>query len=250
MLTSIYLMAFFAGLVSFLSPCIIPMITVYFSLITGMSVEDLRKKGKSKAIRLKIIINTLLFIAAFTIVFSAAGAASGKAASFIKENVIIFNIIGGIMVIFLALKLLGFFNAISLRINALDGLSNSIKANAALSYLTTFLVGIFFAIACSHCIGPLLYSMLIFAGSTGSTYTGMAVMFMFSMGLAVPYLLVGIAFGKSINFITRMMKYQKLISYITGAVLLLFGILLLFNKFTLIVEVLYKIIPFKSSIGM
>ncbi len=250
MFTSIYMMAFLAGLVSFLSPCIIPMITVYFSLITGMSVEELKKTGKNKAVRLKVIINTLLFIAAFTLVFSAAGAASGKVSNFIKDNVAIFNTIGGIMVIFLALKLLGFFKTISLKIKALEDLFDRFKANAAASYLTTFLVGIFFAIACSHCIGPLLYSMLIFAGNTGSSYTGMAVMFMFSMGLAVPYLLIGAAFGKSINFITRIMKYQKVISYITGTVLLIFGILLFLNRFTLIVETLYKIIPFRSSIGM
>ncbi|HYE10339.1 MAG TPA: cytochrome c biogenesis protein CcdA [Patescibacteria group bacterium] len=250
MFTSIYMMAFLAGLVSFLSPCIIPMITVYFSLITGMSVEELKEKGKSKAIQLKIIINTLLFIAAFTIVFSVAGTASGKVVSLIKENVIILNIIGGIMVIFLALKLLGLFNAISLKINALEGITDRFKGNATSSYFATFLVGIFFAIACSHCIGPLLYSMIIFAGNTGSSYTGMTVMFMFSMGLAVPYLLLGALFGKSINIINKIMKYQKTISFVTGAVLLVFGVLLLLNKFTLIVEILYKIIPFRSSLGM
>ncbi len=92
--------------------------------------------------------------------------------------------------------------------------------------------------------------MLIFAGSTGSAYTGMAVMFMFSMGLAVPYLLMGIAFGKSINLLKRSQKYHRIISYIAGAILLLFGILLLLNKFTLVVELLYKVIPFRNSIGM
>lgn len=250
MFTSIYMMAFLAGLVSFLSPCIIPMITVYFSLITGMSVEELKKTVKNKAVRFNIIINTLLFIAAFTIVFTLAGAASGRIAGFIKENVVIFNVLGGIMVIFLALKMLGMFDKISLEIKVLDGLFERFKANASTRYLTTFLVGIFFAIACSHCIGPLLYSMLIFAGSTGSLYTGMAVMFMFSMGLALPYLLLGIAFGKSMGIIKKLQKYHKAISYSAGAVLLLFGILLLFNKFTLAVEILYKIIPFRNSIGM
>ncbi|MGE5633047.1 MAG: cytochrome c biogenesis CcdA family protein [Caulobacteraceae bacterium] len=248
--TSIYMTAFIAGLVSFLSPCIIPMITVYFSLITGMSVKDLKNAAKSKAIKLKVIINTFLFVAAFTIIFTAAGAASGKAAGFIKENIAIFNIIGGIMVILLALKMLGFFSTISLNLKAMENIFDRFKANAAASYLTTFLVGIFFAVACSHCIGPLLYSMLIFAGSTGSSHTGMLVMFMFSMGLAIPYLLLGAAFGRSFNLIKRILKYQRLISYITGAVLLLFGILLLTNRFTLIVEILYKLIPFKNSIGM
>lgn len=250
--TSIYMAAFTAGLVSFFSPCIIPMITVYFSLITGMSVEELKKAGKSKTVRLKIIVNTLLFIAAFTIVFTLAGAASGKIANFIKDNVGIFNILGGILVIFLALKLFGFFKAVSFRIKALDDLFDRFKENVSsrYRYLTTFLVGIFFAVACSHCIGPLLYSMLIFAGSMGSSYTGMAVMFMFSIGLGIPYLLMGIAFGKSMGMLKRIQKYHTVISFVTGTVLLVFGILLLFNRFTLVVEILYKGIPFRLPIGM
>lgn len=250
MFTSIYVTAFMAGLVSFLSPCIIPMITVYFSLITGMSVEELKKAGKTKAVKLKVINNTLLFIAAFTIVFSAAGAVSGRVAGFVKANVPVFNILGGIMVIFLALKMFGLFDAVSFRIKVLENLFDKLKKKASAGYITTFLVGIFFSIACSHCIGPLLYSMLIFAGNTGSSFTGMLVMFMFSMGLAVPYFIVGAVFGKSIILVKKAMKYQKIISYITGAVLLIFGILLLTDKFTLIVELFYKIIPFKSSIGM
>lgn len=250
MFTSIYLIAFFTGLVSFLSPCIIPMITVYFSLITGMSVEELKEAGKSKVVRVKIIINTLLFITAFTLVFTLAGAASGKAADFTKDNIYVFNIIGGILVIFLALKLFGLFKAATFRIKALDGLFDRFKANASTRYITTFLVGIFFAVACSHCIGPLLYSMLIFAGSTGSSYTGMAVMFMFSIGLGVPYLLVGTAFGKSMGILKKIRKYHTVISYVTGAVLLIFGILLLFNRFTLVVEMLYRVIPFRLPIGM
>lgn len=250
MFTSIYMAAFIAGIVSFLSPCIIPMITVYFSLITGMSVEELKEAGKSKYVRLKIIINTLLFIMAFTIVFTLAGAASGKVASFIKNNIGIFNVIGGIFVIFLALKLMGLFKKVSFRIRGLNDLFDRFRAKASTSYITTFSVGIFFAIACSHCIGPLLYSMLIFAGSTGSFYSGMAVMFMFSIGLGVPYLLLGIAFGKSIGILKRIQKYQKAISFVTGAVLLAFGILLLLNRFTLVVEILYKFIPFRLPIGM
>ena len=226
------------------------MISVYFSLITGMSIKELKKEEKSKAVRSKIIINTLLFIAAFTIVFSVAGAASGKVSEFIRENVMVFNILGGIMVIFLALKLLGLFKAISFRIKVLDDLFDWFKMNASAGYITTFMVGIFFAIACSHCIGPLLYSMLIFAGSTGSSQIGMLVMFMFSIGLGTPYLLMGIAFGKSMGILKRIQKYHKVISYVTGVILLVFGILLLLNKFTLLVEILYKLIPFKSTIGM
>ncbi len=138
MFTSIYTLAFTAGLVSFLSPCIIPMITMYFSLITGMSVEELKETGKSKAIRLKIIVNTLLFILAFTIVFTLAGAASGKAASFIKDNIGVFNILGGIFVIFLALKLFGLFKTVSFSIKALDNLFDRFKEKASTRTLLHF----------------------------------------------------------------------------------------------------------------
>lgn len=122
--------------------------------------------------------------------------------------------------------------------------------NASASYITTFVVGLFFATACSHCIGPLLYSMLIFAGNMGTSYAGMVVMFFFSMGLAIPYLLIGIAYGKSIGVIKKILKYHMVISYIVGAILLLFGILLLFNRITLVTELFYKFIPFRSTIGM
>lgn len=250
MFTSIYTMAILAGLVSFLSACIIPMLTVYFSLITGMTTEELQKVGNSSSLRKKVIINTLLFIVAFTIVFTIAGAASSKVASFIKENVSLFNILGGIMVIFLALKQLGLFKFVSLRSKFLTNLFEQFKDRAATSYLTTFFTGIFFAIACSHCIGPILYSVLIFAGSTGSSVTGMTVMFLFSIGLAIPYLLTGIAFGKTIRLLERFKKNQKLLSYLTGIILLVFGVLLLFNKFTLMVEILYKVIPFRVPLGM
>lgn len=92
--------------------------------------------------------------------------------------------------------------------------------------------------------------MLIFAGNMGSFYTGMAVMFIFSIGLGVPYLLVGIAFGKSVGILKRIQKYHTVISFVTGIILLIFGILLLVNKFTLMVEILYKFIPYNLPIGM
>lgn len=250
MFTSAYVIAFSAGLISFISPCIIPMITAYFSMITGMSVEELKNVKKGYRKQLNVIINTVLFIAAFTLVFTIAGGVAGKAASFINKNVVVFNVIGGIMVIFLAFKMLGIFKAVPLRSRKLEALLNVYNANTSVRYVTTFLVGVFFAVACSHCIGPVLYSMLIFAGSTGSSYSGMLIMFLFSMGLAVHYMLVGIFFNKSISVLQKVQKYHTAISYTVGSILLVFGILMLFNKFTLLVGLLNKVIPIRLPIGM
>ncbi|WHH60003.1 cytochrome c biogenesis protein CcdA [Petroclostridium sp. X23] len=246
----ISLIAFIAGMVSFLSPCIVPMITVYFSLITGKPISELKDGNKRMSTQLHIFINTLLFIAAFTLVFTIAGGTAGQAAKFLNRNIRIFNVLGGIMVIFLSLKMLGFFGWISLRSKTVEKIFDASRLSTRAQYLTTFLVGIFFAIACSHCIGPLLYSMLIFAGSTGSAANGIVIMFSFSMGLAIPYLIVGLTLERSIKILRKISKYQKAISYVVGAILLLFGILMLFNKYTLIVQLLYKIIPIKIPIGM
>lgn len=250
MSTSVLFIAFAAGLVSFLSPCIVPMITVYFSLITGMSMEELTKLKKKRGTQIHILINTLLFIAAFTIVFTIAGGTAGRAAKFISNNIRVFNVIGGTMVVFLALKLLGFFNAISLKSTRLEKIFNTDKITTRFKYLSTFLVGIFFAIACSHCIGPILYSVLIYAGSTGSTSSGMLIMFSFSMGLAVPYLLVGLTLRQSVGILQRISKYQKFISFGVGTILLFFGVLMILDKFTTLVGFLYRIIPINIPFGM
>ncbi|WHH60161.1 cytochrome c biogenesis protein CcdA [Petroclostridium sp. X23] len=242
--------AFIAGMVSFLSPCIVPMITVYFSLITGRPISELTDGNKRISMQMHIFINTLLFIAAFTLVFTIAGGTAGQAAKFLNKNIRIFNILGGITVIFLSLKMLGFFDWISLRSRKLEKIFDASRLSTRARYLTTLLVGIFFAIACSHCIGPLLYSMLIFAGNTGSAYNGMFIMFSFSMGLAIPYLIVGLTLNRSIKILQKISKYQKSVSFVVGAILLMFGILMLFSKFTLIVQLLYKIMPIKIPIGM
>ncbi len=247
---SIYIIALGTGIVSFLSPCIIPMITVYFSLITGMSANELETAAPKGRFRIKIILHTLLFILGFTIIFTLFGAASGTIAGFIKEYTSILNVIGGIFVILLSLKLLGLFKNITLSNAALDDWFENFKEKAVTGYHTTFLVGVFFAITCSHCLGPLLYSTLIFAGNTGSVSSGMAVMFFFSIGLGIPYLLIGFSFGSSVWLIKKLQKYQTAISFITGIILLFMGILLLLNKFTVLVELLYKIIPISLPIGM
>lgn len=246
---SINYITFFAGIVSFLSPCIVPMITVYFSLITGMSMEQLTNTKENAKIKLHILINTIIFIAAFTIVFTLAGGTAGQIAKFMTNNMKVFNMIGGVMVILLALKLLGLLDY-SLKNRYIQKILDKRKISTPFRYLTTFLIGLFFAIACSHCIGPILYSMLIFAGSTGSAYSGMYIMFLFSMGLAIPYLIVGLTLNKSLKLIRKIMKYQKIISYIVGSILLVFGIMMLFNKFSIIVEWLYKFSFYKIPIGM
>lgn len=250
MFSSIFILAFVAGIISFISPCIIPMITVYFSVITGMPVKKLKDTGKGYKKQLSILINTLLFILAFTLVFTIAGGAAGEAAKFLNKNIRIFNVIGGVAVILLSLNMLGIFKLNLIKMPELENYLSRVKTSTRARYVTTFLTGVFFAVACSHYIGPILYSMLIFAGSTSSIYGGMLIMFMFSMGPAIPFLIAGLFMGRVASLLRKTSKRIRIISVITGSIMLIFGILMLLNKFTLIVELFSRAIPIKLPIGM
>ncbi|EMT38815.1 cytochrome c-type biogenesis protein [Thermoanaerobacter thermohydrosulfuricus] len=241
-----YVLPFIAGVASFLSPCIIPMISVYFSLITGMSIKDLKDVEFHRAMRKFILINTFVFVLAFTIVFTLVGGLSGTIGKWLSSYISIMNVIGGILIIAMGLNLIGLIN---LNFSFLSKYSaHEIKTSSR--YLTTFLIGLFFAIVCSHCIGPVLYSMLIYTATTGSALIGIKTMFLFSIGLAVPYLLVGYYMPEAIKVIKKTKKYQNIISIILGTFLIFLGFLTTLGKIQDLTTFLSRLLPFKLPLGM
>ena len=251
MTENLYPIAFAAGLLSFFSPCIIPMISVYFTLITGLSIDELEVVDRA-ALRKSIFIKTLLFVLAFTIVFTLAGGAAGQVGKVLQQQMWVFNLVGGLFITLLGLKMMGLLNlAFVEKLN----LEKYISVNKGMlkgrnQYLTAFLVGLFFALACSHCIGPTLYSVLIAAGATGSSSGGMAVMLLFSVGLAIPYLLVALSIGAALNFLKKLGPYKRLIGIISGGIMVFFGVMIMLDKFTLITGFFFKLFPYKLPIGM
>ncbi len=241
---------FVAGMISFLSPCILPMISVYFSLITGLSLADVEKIKQDSMVRRNIIVNTLAFVSAFIFVFTLAGALAGSLGKVLNINMSYFNIFGGIFIIVLALKQLGllklsFMQHISIHPDA-DRFTDKTNNQS----LTAFLVGIFFAIVCSHCIGATLYSFLILAGNNGSALFGVYVMAVFSIGLALPYLLLAIFMNRFVNILRRLSKYQVIIRSLTGLILLLIGILMVTNRISVVFKFFQRVIPYELPIGM
>ncbi|MDA8234388.1 MAG: sulfite exporter TauE/SafE family protein [Clostridia bacterium] len=251
MTENLYPIAFAAGLLSFFSPCIIPMISVYFTLITGLSIDELEGVDRT-ALRKSIFIKTMLFVLAFIIVFTLAGGAAGQVGKVLQQQMWVFNLVGGLFITLLGLKMMGLLNlAFVEKLN----LERYISINKGMlkgrnQYLTAFLVGLFFALACSHCIGPTLYSVLIAAGAAGSTSGGMLVMFLFSIGLAIPYLLVALSIGAALNFLKKLGPYKKVIGVITGGIMIFFGVMIMLDKFTVITGFFFKLLPYKLPIGM
>ncbi|HHV58541.1 MAG TPA: cytochrome C biogenesis protein [Firmicutes bacterium] len=242
-MSALYSIAFLAGLVSFLSPCIVPMLTAYFSLIFGLSPDRLNEV--EAASKQRAAANTIFFSLAFTLVFTLAGGAAGTVGLFLLQYMTVFNWVGGIFLLLLALNLLGvrklphFSHVMPARLTAQAGRP-----------LACFVGGLFFAIACSHCLGATLYSILLAAGATGSPSSGMLVMFLFSLGLAVPYLLVGLFLDRALPILKRNQVFTVITSRVSGAMLLFFAALLLSGRFTLLTSWAARILPFSLSLGM
>lgn len=238
------LFPFWAGMLSFLSPCIVPMIGVYLSLITGMTLEELSHLSDNAGLRRGVLLNTGVFILGFGIIFTlAGGTASFLVNSFLGSYREGFTRVGGFMVILLGLHLSGI-----LRMSFLDRLSLADRFSIErkpVGLFGSFLVGIFFAIACSHCIGPFLYSTLIYAASTGSVSQGLSTMAAFSSGLAIPYLLTAIALTPVLSSLKRARRYMRFISVLSGGFLVFFGLLMVLNRFTLLTDLFSRLLPYR-----
>jgi len=218
-------LAFLAGVLSFLSPCVLPLLPSYVSFITGVSFEDLKGGEDRKRIRSLTITNSLIFIAGFSTIFIALGASSSVVGRFLFEYQDWIRIIGGILVIFFGLFVSGIIR--------LDFLTQERKFHLTgkpAGYIGTFLVGMTFAAAWTPCIGPILGTILVYASSKGSAMYGFKLLSVYSLGLAVPFFLSSLMFNSFLSYSTKIRKYMRAIMMVSGSVLIIFGILLLTNN--------------------
>ncbi|HZK49657.1 MAG TPA: cytochrome c biogenesis protein CcdA [Thermoleophilia bacterium] len=239
-------LALAAGVVSFLSPCIVPMISVYLTLITGMTMDELTARP-GLVIRRTIVINTLLFALGFTIVFTLAGGAAGAIGAALQSATRGLEIVGGVVIILMGLSMAGVF-----RLRFLDKMRLPLKRPLAKPKgpLGSLVVGLLFAVTCSHCIAPTLLSMMAVAGTTGSPVTGMVTMLAFSLGLTVPYVGTAVAITPALRFLSGHKRAARFVGVGTGVFLAGFGILLLGGQFTRLVEISSRLLPFRVPLGM
>ena len=229
------LIAFVGGVVSFISPCVIPLIPGYLSFLSGMSVEELSKNSKTTA----ILYPALMFIAGFTLVFVSLGAGASILGSFFRENVRTFAIIGGVII-----TLLGIYMLEIIKIPALYSSFNfDLSKSRRFGRFAAFFVGMGFAAGWTPCIGPILASILALASSAGSAQAGIFLLLSYSAGLAIPFLLVAVLFSRLKPLIGFISRHSLIINRIAGVILILVGITILTNKFSVIVFFITKYIP-------
>jgi cytochrome c-type biogenesis protein len=229
--------AFGAGLISFLSPCVLPLIPGYISYISGASLNELLAKKKVNLIPL------ILFTLGFSFVFIAFGAAASYLGQVFLQNSQTLRIIAGLVIIIFSLQLIGFINISFLNFE------KKIYTKKNNNIWFSFIVGMAFGFGWTPCIGPILGSILALASTEETIFKAIILLSFYSLGLAIPFILSGYLMQKFLMFSKNFRKNINLVSKIGGVILLITGILILTNQLQILGYYILNSVPFLQNFG-
>ena len=224
-----------AGILTFISPCILPLIPVYITLVTGLSVEELDNKKNL----LSVFLSSICFVLGFTTVFVFLGLSVTFIGQFFLNNMDILRTIGGIIIIIFALHLIGIFK-IKLLYKQFSWID---KIKRTSNYFTIYLIGCAFALSWTPCVDPILASILIMAATQGTIAKGTTLLLIYSLGLAIPFILTALFINRFFSLFNKLKQYYKIIEIISGILLIVIGILIIsggFNKITMYMTKLFN----------
>ena len=219
-----YAGAFIAGLLSFLSPCVLPLIPSYITYITGLSFADLQAEHPSHIVRQKAILHSISFVLGFTVVFVLLGASATFVGSFLQSNTILIRKVGGILIILFGIHVTGL-----IPVKFLLGEKRVTVKHKPAGYAGSFLVGLVFAAGWTPCIGPILAAILTLAATEENVYNGIVLLLFYSLGLGIPFLLSSLALHQFLLVFNRFKKYIRVFEIFTGLFLIVVGVLLFSN---------------------
>jgi cytochrome c-type biogenesis protein len=231
------LIAFGAGLISFLSPCVLPLIPGYISFISGQSLNELLESKKINLLPL------LLFSLGFSFVFILFGTAASALGKFLLQNSNILRIIAGLIIIIFSLQLIGI-----LKINFLNS-EKKFYTKKSNNIFFSFVIGMAFGFGWTPCIGPILGSILVLASTEETILRAIILLSFYSLGLAIPFILSGFLIQKFIVFSKNFKKNIDLVSKIGGIILLITGILIFTNQLQILGYSILNILPFLQNFG-
>lgn len=223
-----YSAAIVAGLLSFFSPCVLPLIPSYFCFITGMTLEELTT-ASHKAMRRKIIIATLAFVIGFSAVFIVLGASASFLGGLMGSHKKMISLIGGHLIILFGLHVTGI-----IRIPFLEVEKRLHISQKPLHFLGTFLIGMAFAAGWTPCIGPILGSVLVLAQEKDTIGQGIWLLSLYSLGLALPFVVLSVFINFLLTFVRRTTKMLRYINPVAGTILVVIGLLLVTDKLQLL----------------
>ena len=246
--------AFIAGVLSFISPCVLPLIPGYLSFISGVSLEEMRglqpvaagaaggtmtvTTGVSAAAKRQVIITSLFFILGFSLVFVSLGASATFLGQYLMERLTIFGKVAGVLLIIFGLHTIGVFK-IPFLLNEARVQANTKPA----SMVGAVIVGISFAFGWTPCIGPILSAILLVAAQQDSVNQGIVLLSIYSLGLAIPFLLTAIAINQFFVAFKKIRRHYHAIEIVSGLLMIVIGLLIFFNRFTIIAQWLTPYLP-------
>ncbi len=234
---SLYL-AFAAGLLSFLSPCVLPLLPSYVAFITGLSFEELTFDHPRNKLRRLILVHSLLFVLGFSTLFTILGASATLLGQFLAVHRDTIRIAGGILIILFGLFMSGVFS-----FGFLQREKKFHLRNKPLGYLGSFLVGVTFAAGWTPCVGPILSSILLYASTAEDMRSGILLLLLYSLGLGLPFLACSLALNTFLATFRKARGYIGVFTKVGGFLLILVGVLLLTNSLAMLGEVLGRWFP-------
>jgi cytochrome c-type biogenesis protein len=231
--------AFFAGFISFISPCVLPLIPGYVSFICGTTLNELDNKSKNFILK-----KSIFFSLGFSLVFISLGATATFIGSFLLQNSKILSIGSGIIIIFFGIYLLEI-----IKINFLNKNFGNFNIKYSNNLLFPFIVGVGFGFGWTPCIGPILGSILAFASMEDSIYKGILLLSLYSLGLAIPFILSSLLIKKFLILSKSAKKYLINIKKISGIILIISGILIVTGKLQILGFYLIEYFPILQKLG-
>jgi len=227
-----FAVAFAAGLLSFLSPCVLPLIPSYVGFLTGLTVEEMqRRRGAA-------LLHAAWFVAGFSFIFMALGASASALGNLLLHYQVWLGRVGGVLVLLFGLYLLGVLRpAFLMRERKIE------FASKPIGYVGSALVGMTFGAAWTPCIGPILGGILTLAAARGSVWQGTILLGVYALGLAVPFLITAFALDRFLAWFQRFRPYIVWVDRVAGALLVLLGVLLVTDRFTLLASWLQGLTP-------
>jgi cytochrome c-type biogenesis protein len=238
-------MVFGAGVLSFLSPCVLPLVPPYLTYMSGASFDQLRAdESGSAALQRRVAVTSLFFILGFTVVFVLLGATATVFGQAFRQALPILTPVAGIMIIAMGLHFIGVY-----RIGLLDRQVRHNGPGVASGPLGGFLLGLAFAIGWTPCIGPVLAAVLSVAASKGTALEGASLLGLYSLGLGVPFFLAGIAIGPFLTFFNSFKRHLHTVERVMGVLLVITGVLFLTGNFTRLSYWFLETFPVLANFG-
>ena len=237
------LAAFVAGILSFISPCVLPLIPGYLSFVSGVTLDEMRGTGTVQAapaagVRRRAVIMSLAFVLGFSLVFISLGASATAIGTLLMEHLSLLGKIAGVVIILFGLHMMGV-----LKIGLLYSEKRMQTSAKPAGFFGAMLVGIAFAFGWTPCIGPILAAILAVAATQESVGEGVKLLAVYSAGLGVPFIATSLAINKFFAASARIRRHYHTIEVVSGVLLVVVGVLIFTNRFTVIAQLLTPYLP-------